>query len=330
MLLLTPALLLALVSGPPALPPTFAIPPILMYHRVDPARAADPLSRELTVSPAQFSSQLAYLKMRGIAAISVAELERRLQLREDVRHTVVLTFDDGYADQYTYALPILRKYDDSATFYIVTGELGRPRHLTWPLVERLAQMRMDIAAHGVAHDDLSAMPVEQQAYQIDTSVSALRTRLHEPIDSYAYPSGRFNRITLRLLQLAGIPLAVTTDPVYVLPPQSALEVARLRVRGDWTLRDFATAVDAGLAKPQVVPAPNGYPPGAGNIALAGVITGIDGSRLWVRQEDQRMIVVDDQEALARGAAQSLYVGRTINATGFWSGGVFYAMAIAQP
>ena len=330
MLLSVPVLLLALLTGPPALPATVGVPPILMYHRVDPGVGADPTSRELTVSPGQLTAQLAYLKAQGIAVISVAELERRLQSHADVRRTVVLTFDDGYADQYTYALPILRKYDASATFYIVTGELGRPRHLTWPLVERLAQLRMDVAAHGVAHDDLSAMPVEQQAYQIDTCVAQLRSRLHEPVDSYAYPSGRFNRATLRLVQMAGIPLAVTTDAVYVLPPQNALELTRLRVRGEWTLRDFATALNAALAKPQVVPAGNGYPPGAGNITIAGVIAGIDGSRLSVKQDDRHTIIIDDAQAMDRGAAQNLYVGRPITAAGFWSGGVFYAMAIAQP
>lgn len=329
MLLTVPLLLLALLAGPPALPPTFAVPPVLMYHRVDPVAPGDRIGRLLTVTPLQFEGQLAYLKSKGIAAISMAQFERRVQMHQDLRRTVVLTFDDGYADQYTYALPLLRKYDASATFYIVTGQLGRPRHLTWQLLDRLAHLRMDLGAHGVAHDDLSAMTVDRQAFQIERSVNALRSRLHAPVDSYAYPSGRFNRDTLRLVALAGVPLAVTTDPAYVLQPRNALEITRLRVRGDWTVRDFAASVTAALAKPQVVEAAAGYPPGAGNITITGVITAIEGARLFIRTDGRRTIVVDDQQALDRGAAQNLLVGRTISASGFWSGGIFYAMAIAQ-
>lgn len=107
-----------------ALARTFVPPPILMYHRVDPVRPADHVGRELTVTPASFESQLEYLRAHGIAALSMAELEERLQHGQPLDHAVVLTFDDGYADQYTYALPLLHRFRDSATFYIVTGELG--------------------------------------------------------------------------------------------------------------------------------------------------------------------------------------------------------------
>ncbi len=91
-------------------PKTFVPPPILMYHRIDVASPGDTISRDLTISPQQLQGQLDYLKVRGIAAISMAELERRLRRHRALDHAVVLTFDDGYADQYHYAVPLLRTF----------------------------------------------------------------------------------------------------------------------------------------------------------------------------------------------------------------------------
>jgi peptidoglycan/xylan/chitin deacetylase (PgdA/CDA1 family) len=231
-------------STAPPLPAAFVPPPILMYHRVDLDHPADRVGTELTVSPGQFEEQLAYLKAHGIAAISVAQMENRLRLGQSLERTVVLTFDDGYADQYEYAVPLLRRYGDSATFYIVTGNVGRRRHLSWAQLESMVAQHMDIAAHGVQHNDLSLMTPAQQAVQIDDSVRQLHERLRVPIDSYAYPSGRFNSETLELVREANVPLAVTTDPSYVIPPETPFELPRVRVRGDWTLMQFVSALAA--------------------------------------------------------------------------------------
>ncbi len=239
-------------SPPPALPATFVPPPILMYHRVDADRAGDRIGEELTVTPAQLEEQLAYLKSRGIAGISMAQLRDRLQRGVPLDHTVVLTFDDGYADQYQYAVPLLHEYGDTATFFVITGDLDTPRHLTWAQLDVMLALGDDVAAHGVAHDDLSQMTPAQQAYQIDDSIAALRERLHAPVDSYCYPSGRFNRATLALVHDAGVALAVTTDSRFVLAPENRFELPRIRVRADWNVEAFAQAIRFGLERAQIV------------------------------------------------------------------------------
>jgi len=230
----------------------FVPPPILMYHRVDVQSPGDRISRDLTVSPLQFEHQLRYLKTHGFSAISMAQLEERLQRRLPLDRTVVLTFDDGYSDQYRYAVPLLRRFADGATFYIVTSELDRARHLTWRELQAMKHDRMDIAAHGVQHDDLSQMDQTQQVHQIDDSVRTLRAFLHMPIESYAYPSGRFNRETLDIVRKEGLPLAVTTDRINLLLPESRFELTRLRVRGGWNVTDFARAIAKELSARHLV------------------------------------------------------------------------------
>jgi peptidoglycan/xylan/chitin deacetylase (PgdA/CDA1 family) len=82
----------------------------------------------------------------------------------------------------------------------------------------------------------------------------LETRLKlRTVSSYAYPSGRFNADTLRIEREAGVPVAVTTDLRNVIAPADALEVVRIRVRGAWTLDEFAEAVRRALERPQVLP-----------------------------------------------------------------------------
>ena len=231
--------------SPPAaagLPPAFVPPPILMYHRVDVDRPADAVGRALTVTPAEFQAQLALLRSRGITGITLDDLRRRLKSGEPLDRVVVLTFDDGYADQYTYALPLLRRYGDHATFFIITSTLDTPNHLTWRDLRRMHDDGEEIAAHGMQHDDLSVMTPAQQAYQIDDSLAELRRRLHLRVDSYGFPSGRFNRTTLDLLQEAGVDLAVTTDPAYVLAPENRLELTRVRVARGWTPAQFLDAL----------------------------------------------------------------------------------------
>jgi hypothetical protein len=77
-------------------------------------------------------------------------------------------------------------------------------------------------------------------------------RLGVRVDSYAYPSGRFNRTTLALLREARVPLAVTTDRLYVLPPENSLEIPRVRVRSEWTPAQFWQALSRARAAASVV------------------------------------------------------------------------------
>lgn len=241
--------LLAALLG---LPPAFVPPPILMYHRVDADHPRGRVAQELTVSPPEFAAQLAYLRARGIAAISMADLNRRLRAGQDLGHTVVLTFDDGYADQYRYAVPLLRRYGARATFYIVTGNVGRRGHLSWDDLRAMVADGMDIAAHGVQHNDLSKMTRAQQTYQVDDSVLALQQRLHIAIDSYAYPAGRLDGDTLQVVHDSNVPLAVTTDAHYVIPPENRFELTRVRVRGNWGLTQFSNAIESALTHARIV------------------------------------------------------------------------------
>lgn len=233
---------------------TYVFPPVLMYHRVDVVTPSAALSRDLTITPQMLDAQLRYLRARGLSPISMADYEQRVRLKEPTGRDVIITFDDGYSDQYDYAFPVLERDRAEATFYVVTRNVGRGAHVTWPELQTMLRHRMDIEAHGVTHDDLALMNPGAQRAEIDGSIDELKRRLRlRAVTSYAYPSGAFNRETLRLERSAGVPVAVTTDPRNLVAPRDALQVVRIRVRRAWTLDDFAKAVNEALRRPQVLP-----------------------------------------------------------------------------
>lgn len=216
-----------------------AFPAVLMYHRVDVSAPSDYISQALTISPAQFAAELQYLHERGLHTVGIAELERDVRAHRSDPNAVLLTFDDGYSDQFRYAFRILQRFGDVATFFVNVGTIGTARHLSWDEVETMARAGMSIGCHGVDHVDLSALGTVAQTYQIDRCVKLLGEHLHGPVLAYAYPSGAFDSQTIRLEEYAGVVFGFTTDPRFQTDSQSPYELTRRRVRNGMTNADFA-------------------------------------------------------------------------------------------
>lgn len=207
-----------------------ALPAIVMYHRVDVAAPSDRISQKLTVSPAQFADELRDLQRMGLHTIGIDDLVHDVMLHHAPDpHAVLLTFDDGYSDQYSYAFRILRQFGDRATFFVNVGSIGTPRHLTWPDVDEMSRAGMSIECHGVSHADLASLSTAAQNYQIDGCVQTLRARLRSAVLAYAYPSGAFDEQTILLERRAGLVLGFTTDPRLQRDPFSPYEISRIRV-----------------------------------------------------------------------------------------------------
>lgn len=178
---------------PPVAPARTSHVPILMYHHISSAPPA--ASQEgLTVTDAEFTAQLAYLSRHGFHAIRLVDLfnylyyGRALPLRP-----VVLTFDDGYVDNYTDAFPLLRRYHMVAEFNIITAypgtTLGVNRYMTWEQIEAMAAVGMEMESHTVDHQDLGLMDTVHAAYELRFSRGLLAAHIHRAVQFLAYPSG---------------------------------------------------------------------------------------------------------------------------------------------
>ncbi|MBV8067050.1 MAG: polysaccharide deacetylase family protein [Candidatus Eremiobacteraeota bacterium] len=219
-----------------------ALPAVVMYHRVDAAAPSDAISQRLTISPAQFSGELRELQRMGLHTIGIADLARAAARGESLQRAVLLTFDDGYGDQFRYAFPILQRLHERATFFINTGTIGTPGHLTWTQVEAMAQSGMSIECHGVDHVDLGILGVDEQMYQIDSCIAELRAHLRGSGMAFAYPSGAFDSSTITIVRDAGVLFGFTTDPRFQTDVRSPFQITRIRVLNGMSDGYFASLV----------------------------------------------------------------------------------------
>jgi peptidoglycan/xylan/chitin deacetylase (PgdA/CDA1 family) len=241
-----PAPTKAATATPAAAPQTGpARVPILMYHHVANAPAgADAIRLDLSVTPAAFGEQLDYLAAHGYHTIGLADLVERLQKGLALpAKPVVLTFDDGYDDNYSQAFPALRQHGFTGTFFLITDAVGNQEYMTWNQAIEMSRQGMSIEPHGRTHADLAASSASDQLWQIAGSQKILEEKLGQPIRFYCYPSGRYNAQTITTLRAQGYLAAVTTDYGATHSGADLLELTRVRIRGADTLAQFVSKLE---------------------------------------------------------------------------------------
>jgi peptidoglycan/xylan/chitin deacetylase (PgdA/CDA1 family) len=185
------------------------MPVILMYHSITPYEQ-DPYL--VTVSPARFEQQMRWLRRRGLRGASVREV---LDARANGRGPglVGLTFDDGYADFATYALPVLKRHGFSATVYVIAGHMGAdnewdpegPRKplLTEDQVRQVADAGIEIGSHGLRHVSLPKAPASALAGEIEGSRRALQEVSGQDVPGFCYPYGEIDGAVVEGVRAAG-------------------------------------------------------------------------------------------------------------------------------
>jgi peptidoglycan/xylan/chitin deacetylase (PgdA/CDA1 family) len=233
------------VAAPPVLtnPGSGAVRvPVLMYHyiRVNPD-SRDRMGFGLSVTPWDFASQMDWLAANGYHPITFRELHAYLSGAAGLpSRPVILTFDDGYEDFYTTALPILIRHDFKAVSYVVSGFIGRPGYMNAPQIREADHSDIEIGSHTVDHADLTRQSFDGLRYQIVTSKRALEELLGHPVLSFCYPSGKFSANVVSVVQEAGYSDATTTKYGFVRAMDGRFVWGRLRVSGGESLADFAT------------------------------------------------------------------------------------------
>jgi peptidoglycan/xylan/chitin deacetylase (PgdA/CDA1 family) len=184
---------------------------IFMFHHVAAQPAGGTYGRALTISPAEFESQLRYLQGHGCAAVTVDRLIADVAGRSAAPCEVALTFDDGYSDASTDAAPLLAKYGDQGTFFITTGYIGSPGHLGRAQVRALELRGMELGAHTVTHADLTRIGAASAKREIFESRAQLRTISGASVTAFAYPAGRYDARVETIVRDAGFTDALSTD-----------------------------------------------------------------------------------------------------------------------
>ena len=226
--------------------------PILMYHAF--GKPGEPPSRYI-LPEHRFARQMAWLKRLGYHVIS---LENYLRYRHGGRlpsaRSVVITIDDGYADNYSVAYPILRRYGFPATIFLVSGYVGdanrwdepgllRSRALmSWTEIREMLQSGVTFGAHTRTHPVLTAVSPDRAHAEIAGSRAELEQELGQPILLFSYPHGEYDATTRSIVEHAGYLGACSVHTGKNSPATPEFELRRTEVYGTDSFLRFALAL----------------------------------------------------------------------------------------
>lgn len=223
--------------------------PILMYHRVAPE--GKPAGRRWRVHPEDFEAQLRWLRENDYVSLTfeqwrvISDRRSRLPAR-----SVMLTFDDGFADFPQYALPLLDRYGFQGTMFVVTDHVGasnvwdeqlgeRIPLMSWTAIADIRARGIQVGSHSSRHDPLVSLSASALGEDLCRSRLALYQRLGDGTSAICYPYGLYDVGVLAVARASGFRYGVTTEEWQASLGDDLLRLPRLEVRGNDTLAEFA-------------------------------------------------------------------------------------------
>ncbi len=214
------------------------VPPVLCYHRVLPERAGSRRQPEYSVTPKQFEAQMSLLAAEGFCSLSLEEYSEAARgLRELPDRAVLVTFDDGFADNYSVAWPVAEKFGVKLNLFICTGLLeaeaveafardsppaGMSRAafpqlwepLSWAQVGEMCAGGAGIGFHSHGHRNMGRMTSAEIAEDAATGIAVFKQRLGREPRFFAFPfghTGSYPKTATDVLRDAGFEMFFTTE-----------------------------------------------------------------------------------------------------------------------
>lgn len=196
---------------------------ILAYHRVT-SSGKDPMA----ISVDDFRAQMDYFQGRGYSTLTLEEFFAASTQGREPGKTFVITFDDGYRDNYIFAFPVLKLFSFRATFFLTTDFVGKEElfpwdrrknwaevveedlPLTWEQVYEMREYGMEFGSHTCSHRYLDELPEAEMLEEIFKSKRYLEQKFGSGVNSFCYPSGRLNQKVKDEVRRAGYLGAVVT------------------------------------------------------------------------------------------------------------------------
>ncbi|WP_238177767.1 polysaccharide deacetylase family protein [Paenibacillus contaminans] len=208
--------------------------PVLNYHSVD----YDP-GNIVVITPEKLDEQMAFLSENGYNPLTLDDffliLEGGLEPPEK---PVLLTFDDGYADNYKYAMPIMTKYGFHATMFMSPGTIGQDWYVNWEQAKEMKEAGWDIQPHGMTHPHLPKLSAEEQANEIIEARKQIEEHLGGTADVFCYPYGEYNGDTLRILEENDFRFAFTIQQGRTDSSQHKFQLKRIYVNGEESFKTW--------------------------------------------------------------------------------------------
>jgi peptidoglycan/xylan/chitin deacetylase (PgdA/CDA1 family) len=206
---------------------------VLMYHRVLPQSeaAAAAIHPGMYVTPEAFVKQLRYLS-RVYEIVSLDQYFDWLTGgRTYTKIPCAITFDDGWADNYRYAYPLLQRYRIPATIFLVTNDIGKTEMLTWPQVREMETDGLRFGSHTVSHALLTDLTIQDTERELVQSKARLRTEVGHPSEWFCYPKGACDAVVAEAVSRHYC-AALTTKRGAIKPGDDRFQLCRIGIHND--------------------------------------------------------------------------------------------------
>lgn len=185
--------------------------PILEYHRV--TNNPEFVDVVYNVTPDEFSAQLDYLQQNGYTTITLQDFMRVVHGKGNLPDKpIILTFDDGYEDNYKEMLPILESHGMTGVIYVVSNFLGTPGYMTLEQAKDLQRRGVEVGSHTANHLPLTELSEEKREEEIGASKLFLEWKGFQTIYGFSYPNGKYNPEMQKILERNDYLTAVTGEP----------------------------------------------------------------------------------------------------------------------
>lgn len=199
--------------------------PVLAYHRVGYTKD------NFTVTPERLANDFNTLQEQGYCAISLEQFQNFLDDRniDMPEKPILITFDDGYLDNFEHAYPILKAHGMIATFFIITGMLWTDERLNPERIVEMAAGGMSFGSHTVTHRALGELGWEEVKEELVNSKAVLESVLGRTVNAIAYPRGSYNSNVITIADNAGYKTGFTVREGICVKTSPDFELRRVPV-----------------------------------------------------------------------------------------------------
>lgn len=217
--------------------------PVIMYHRVIRDKSEGGV-HGIYVTESQFEKHLKYLKQKGFETITFKDLlnNKYKDRFNRGKKQIILTFDDGYTDNYNYAFPLLKKYGFKCVIYLLSHlnynkwdveVKENPEHkfdlMDMSMIKEMEEYGIEFGGHTKTHPKLATLPIEIAQEEILTSKKVLEEKLGHALISFAYPYGNLNEDVKKIVKNSGYNFAVATDSGDISFSEDLFQIRRIGI-----------------------------------------------------------------------------------------------------
>ena len=234
---------------------------VLMYHRIIDQKDLDEHHyhqngdlHDTIVTLQDFEEQMQYLKEQGFTTLTMPEFRAYMNEELDVpSKSVLITFDDGFKDNYINAYPVLKKHDFYATIFLITGNIDwkardyNPSEAQYLSVQDINESLDVFSYYGHTHK-FHQLTQNGESYLVAKKDKDVKDDIQSGFkmigysDAFAYPYGKYNESTIKILKELNTELAFTTKDAMASPSDSKLEIPRRGIYPETTLDVFSNLI----------------------------------------------------------------------------------------